>query len=336
MPWVEAQAPFASEATGEERATGAPAVAKNIADVGPPQAKPLSVSTAGTSGVSAPARFGQTLTIGKGLKRIHSFSNALQKTYGDVASAYGKVRGNHYRELTAVNIAAAKKIKPPSLVRYSTFIGLSLLVDISISPVITALWASVILGVLATLVLGVFMALAGRILLGSDGKKAAKSRKELQQKASDIERDLKVVQQEYQNFLRWIQAAAAQFPRVAARATTAAARVGRIAGKYKVVRYAMKLVNWMKQGWAKQTAEAVPLVNILPWWTIGAVATYLSHRGDYREAQDLLLHYNQGKVEVLGKTDAIYQGRLGVIEDMHTELSTQTNDSFAPEIVPAT
>jgi hypothetical protein len=102
------------------------------------------------------------------------------------------------------------------------------------------------------------------------------------------------------------------------------------------VKWAGKLVNWLKKGWVKQSSEAVPMWNLLPWWTIGAVCAYLSHRGDYREAQELLTNYNEGKVGVLGMTDTMYQTRLGVIEDIHVELVTsQTDDGALPAPSPA-
>jgi hypothetical protein len=45
------------------------------------------------------------------------------------------------------------------------------------------------------------MAIAGRVLLGSNAKRASKHREELEQRAKELERDIQLVRQEYQSFV---------------------------------------------------------------------------------------------------------------------------------------
>lgn len=276
---------------------------------------------------------------GTGVRRVFGLGHALRKTYQDVELSYVQMHGHHIGQLTSVNAEAAKRIKPPSTFRYSAFIGISIAVDVFISPLVTAAWATFVLGVLAAIAVALCMAIIGRVFLGSHGKRASKHRKELQERSKELERDIQVVQQNYRSFLRWLGTVAKRFPQVAARASTLTSRVGRVAGKYKLIRFAGWVVNWLKKGWVKQTSEAVPLWNIFPWWTIGAVAAYLSHRGDWREAQDILARYNTGKQDVLNMTDAMYQinlAAISVIADDEAAIS-QTAISVPPleqELIP--
>lgn len=272
-----------------------------------------------------------------GARRSLALGGVLHKTHQTLARSYQQVHRARTKELTDVNVQAAKLIQPPSTVRYSLFIGLSLYVDIVLSPLVIAAWTTVVLGILATIALAIVMAVLGRLFLGSQGKKAAKHRKEIEGLARQLERDTQLVQQEYRSFLLWVNTVGTRFPRLAARATTTAARAGRVAGKYRVVRYAGKTVNWLKKGWFKQASEAIPGWNAFPWWTIGAVAAYLSHRGDYKEAQSILAQYNEGKINNLNMTDSMYETRLSVVGSLFSgtmKSAAYLARSRTPETIP--
>ncbi len=281
---------------------------------------------------------GTAMLADAGVGHLLALGEALSRTHQTIARSYNQVHNARSRELSAVNIKAAQRVKPPSTTRYSLFIGLSLFVDIVISPIVTAAWATIILGILATVVLAIVMAVLGRIMLGSNGKKATQHRKELEENTKELERDIQVVQQEYRSFLLWLNTVGKRFPQIAARASTSAARIGRVVGKYKMVRYAGKAVNWLKKGWVKQTSEAIPIWNILPWWTIGAVATYLSHRGDYKEAQSLLASYNEGKISALNMKDTIHETQMAFVQSVFSDVKRNaaiTARNSAPEPRPA-
>jgi hypothetical protein len=85
------------------------------------------------------------------------------------------------------------------------------------------------------------------------------------------------------------------------------------------------MVNWLKKGWFKQGSEAIPIWNVLPWWTIGAVAAYLSHRGDYKEAQAVLAAYNNRSVETMSIRDNLNEARLAVVREAFVEAGAQAS-----------
>jgi hypothetical protein len=90
--------------------------------------------------------------------------------------------------------------------------------------------------------------------------------------------------------------------------------------KSKTIKHSVCRHLWIKQG-----SEAIPIWNVLPWWTIGAVAAYLSHRGDYKEAQAVLAAYNNRSVETMSIRDNLNEARLAVVREAFVEAGAQAS-----------
>jgi len=273
-----------------------------------------------------------------GYQQALALRDSLRRTHQTVATTYNQVRGGHTRELNELNIEVARKIKKPSKIRYYFYIIISGLADTAGATLITAGWAAtafygagIILGSAATLFVMFLMWIAGLVFLGKQAKRAKKHKEELQEQSKKLSRDVQLVQQEYRGFLAWAGRVGKEFPQFAARGSALATKTGALARKTGVVKYSGKAVGWItritKNPWFTRMSEAIPLWNVLPWWTIGAFATYVSHRADWREAQDILSGYNTGKTAVLDMTDSMYQARLAVVGDMFNETTQETNET---------
>lgn len=250
------------------------------------------------------------------------------KLHKDVAEAYDTTRSKHVSELREANAAALQKVKEPSSIRYGAWISFCLLVDIFVSPAVSALYAGVVTGIVAAIIVGILMAIFARIYLGKHAKRATEGRKELQDKVVQVQQDIEEARKEYAKFRKWAGLASKRYPQVAARVTSAGARLGRAT---KGIRPVGKLVTWIvkffKNPVVKQGGEAVPVLNIIPFWTLGALAAYIAHRSEWKEAQRLLAAYDTVKWEVVGVTDDMYQTQLGVVEQEIVGKSVELNEA---------
>lgn len=265
-------------------------------------------------------------TTKEGYHQAQGVMRSMVKLHKDISSSYTMVRDKHVRELRQASVTALEKIKKPSLVRYGPYIVLSGLVDFFISPLVIAAWATVAGGIVVTLAVMIYMAVAGRLLIGKHAKNAANARKEYDEKIKEVRQDIRMVRAEYKRFRQWAGMAKRRHPKVAARVASTGARLGRAAKKIKPVGKALQwLAKLAKNPIFKQISEAIPVWNIIPWWTIGAVTEYISHRSEWKEAQRLLSEYSTTKDEIIGITDDMYQTRLDVVGQEIVNKNTELN-----------
>ncbi len=270
-----------------------------------------------------------------GVARVSALRQALQSAHQTVTQAYAKTRNKHTRELSDVNVESAKKIKEPSKTRYFLFGLLCVVADTAGAALISGGFAltevfgiGIILGIAATLFVTIVMWIGSRVLLGKYAKQVQEHRDELQERGKDLSRDVQIVRQEYNNLLTWIGNAKNQFPQLAEQGGALLVKAGALAKKTNLIKYSgkaaifvneSKWLKWLRNPIFTRISESIPLWNIMPWWTIGAFATYISHRADWREAQGVLQSYSTGKQEVVGLTDSLYKTRLAVISQSYAQ-----------------
>lgn len=277
-------------------------------------------------------------TLREGYDRANALLASLRRTQQEIIGVYSQVQTGHAREMNDVSLEAARKIKKPSTTRYSLFIILCIIADTAGAALITVAWTTtvfgvgIILGVLATALVTGIMWIGGRILLGKRAKEVKEQNKKLQEKSKEIFRDIEVVRQQYNSVLSWIGTAKKEFPQLASQGTALIQKAGAIAGKTNMAKYTGKaavmignlknkklwrILNFLKSPIFVRVSESIPFWNALPWWTIGAGATYVSHRADWREAQDILNGYTSGKQEVMDTTNSLYKTRLTVAQAIY-------------------
>lgn len=249
--------------------------------------------------------------IGRGQRAVES----LVKLHKNISDTFDRRESKYTQELSQVSQDALKNIQKPSVALYGSFIFISLIVDIFVSPLVTAAWVTVIGGIAATIALSICMVILTRLLLGKRSKRTVEYRKELEGRIREVQEDVQQVQAEYVKFRRWARLASRRFPQIASRAASVGARLGRTARNIKpVARVLTWLAKFFRNPAIKQGGEAIPLVNIIPFWTLGAIGAYIAHRAEYQEAQRLLNDYARSKSELIGITADMYKTQLAVVE----------------------
>lgn len=246
----------------------------------------------------------------------YASAQALARLRTTLVRTLGNARDEHVRDFSETSLAAAREITKPSLWRYVPYISACILMDIW-GAVISALnlsGAALVVTVIANIILMVFLWAFGRILLGKRLKRAKKKRKELEGRVNQTRNDIRLLSQQAQRFRRYARGVIRRSPKMAARATSITRRIVRLT-KFKAVG---RVVSWFTRlaAWApfKYIAEAIPFLQALPWWTIGAVAIYVEHRGEYKDAQRTLTEFQELKGDYIGLADDFSAIQVGTVD----------------------
>lgn len=262
-------------------------------------------------------------TAQSGVGRSRNLIRSLLKLHKDTAEIFDQKQSKHVQELSKATLTALQNIKKPSTIRHGFDIALCIFIDTVAMAALTALilggavsaGAATAAGVAASILIAILMWPTERIILGKSAKKNTEHRKELQKNIEQVKQDIEDVKEDYEKFRKWAKLAAQRYPQVAAKLTSTGARIGRSA---KVIKPIGKAISWLtkflKNPAVKGTAESVPFVQIVPWWTMGAIASWIANRAEYKEAQRLLTEYSTAKREVYGITGDMYQTQLAVVE----------------------
>ncbi len=297
-------------------------------DIRPRQLRAPSIPLPSRSDHGASRKTGssQLTTILDGYDHATALFASLRRTQQGISSAYTQVQKGHAREMDDASLEAARKVKKPSKLRYSLFIWLCIIADTAGAALITGAFAAApetfgvgaVLGILVTILVTIIMWIGSRIFLGKRAKEVKEHIDQLQEKSKDLARDIQVAQQQYNNLLTWMGTAKKEFPQLASQGSALIVKAGALAQKTNMIKYSGKAMIWVsnviKNPIFVRISELIPFWNILPWWTIGAVATYISHKADWREAQDILNGYTSGKQEVMNTTSALYKTRLALTQ----------------------
>lgn len=277
-------------------------------------------------------------TAGTGIGRSQHVVRSLVQLHKSTAEVFNQKQSKHVQELSATTISALQDIKKPSTARHSLDIALCLFVDTVVMAALTALilggavsaGAATAAGIAASVIIAFLMWPIERLVLGKSAKKNKEQRKLLQKSIAQVKKDVEGVKDDFEKFKKWARLAARRYPQVATKITSTGARLGRAA---KAIKPIGKLVSWvtrvLKNPAVKGTAESVPGSQILPWWTIGAIAAWVANRAEYKEAQRLLEEFRAAKSEVYGMTDDIYTTQLAVIENELVEKTAQSDSELA-------
>lgn len=247
---------------------------------------------------------------------------ALARLHKNISETSSSFRGNQVAELENTNKEALEAISKPSLMRYGIYTSGCILIDLV--GVAMAAGDGTGVGLALTIALGiaitVFMWIYGKIILGGRLQKAKKKRQELRAQAGRLENDIKTVRDQYQQVRRALSSSSRKYPRLAARLTRTGSRIGGLASRSRLIvkggRILTRVLRWKPLIWV---GENIPVVRALPFWTIGAMATYIEHRAEFKTAQELLAQYNQGKNEVIAISDETFGVQLDTVEqDMIT------------------
>lgn len=261
-----------------------------------------------------------------GARGTLSAIQALQRQRNAAIDEYRRIRGKRTGQITEANRDAAKNIRKPSVFRYSVYgfcafeadaVGFVIFL-LEFLGILTGFTLSVVAWG-ASLLLIPIMFILGRLILGKRAAHTKDAGKRLRGRLASLQRDVAIIQAQYVRYGRWAVRAAERFPAVQARLARAGGTIAKATEGTRLAR----VVRWLRSPAVRIGGESIPVIQVVPWWTLGVIATYIEHRHDWEQAQQMLAQYNDQQTLLTEAYDGMFSGQMAEFDATLTTATAQ-------------
>lgn len=320
---------MATSSNNKESARATGVAGAQVRDITPPQPRISSIRRSSGSRLSSTKG-----TVYRSARDAYQATSALLQIRNSLQTSHQRILGEQIQQYRVATVEAAREISKPSIVRYGMYLSACILMDLW-GAAISALNLSgiaLIVTFLANIILMIFLWAFGRVLLGSRLKKVRARKKKLEDTTTGLRSDMRRLNAQFVRFRTYARGAIRRSPQLAARVTKVTRKVVRLTKFKSVAKVLSFFTKLFSSSRFKFIAEALPFVQALPWWSIGAIAGYIEHRGEYRDAQLVLATYRETHEDYIGTVDDFQNIQREVIDIELEDARKQAGESVVPSL----